>query len=269
MPRHTKKRRGGRKRMRGGTKRRYELHKAGEELRELMCFTPPLTAKQETELLETLRSISAETSPSLSSSKSITPTTVKTSPKTVSDILDTVSPIQNNINSGVTNFTDAGKASVSAVQNAASETYKNVKNKVTTGIKQLQDRVMGTVVGVAKKVQDMATPSKEAMQKSEKGLEGAIGKITSAAKNADIMAMKTTSEKADSIMREAVNNAKETEQKMGSTSPTTNSALSGMSGGSRKRRRRRKHRTRRKKSKRKKTRHRRKKKKKRKKTRRY
>lgn len=267
MPRHTKKRRGGRKRMRGGAKRRYELHKAGKQFDELMCFTPPLTAKQETELLETLRSISAETSPSLSSSKSITPTTVKTSPKTVSDMLDTASPIQKNINSGVTKFTDAGKASVSAVQNAANETYKNVKNKVTTSIQKLQNSVMGTVVGVAKKVQDMATPSKDAMQNGEKRLGEAIGKFTNAAQNADIVAMTTTSKNADNIMRKVVNKAKETEQKVGSTSPTIDSTLSGISGGSRKRRRRRKRRTRRKKSKRKKTRHRRKKKKK--KTRRY
>jgi len=253
MPRYTRKRRGGRKKMRGG-RREYELHKAGKDLRELMCFTPRLNSAQEKQLLTTLRSIGdsvnvAETKANIETKKAVaaTPAIPATSFPAVASATTPAKISMANATANATAATNNAKAAASNLQSAVQSTVKatldnatnaatklrdTVTNTVTDNLDKLKKGAQGAIVDAANKLKEMATPVSNAVAAAanKNNFAAAVGKIKAAAAAGDISKMNLAAQQANTVATRTISDAEK---------ETKDSALAGMSGGSGKSRRRR------------------------------
>ena len=252
MPRYTRKRRGGRKKMRGG-RRNYELHKAGKDLRELMCFTPRLNSAQEKQLLNTLRSIGdsvnvAETKANIETNKAIasTPAIPATSfapapaatPAKISmaNATANATAATNNVKAAASNLQSAVQSTVKSTldnaTNAATKLRDTVTSTVTDNLDKLKKGAQGAIVNAANKLKGMATPASDALASAanKNNFASAVGKIKTAALQGDISKMNLAAQQANTVATRTISDAEK---------ETKDSALAGMSGGSGKSRRRR------------------------------
>lgn len=239
--------------MRGG-RREYELHKAGKDLRELMCFTPRLNSAQEKQLLTTLRSIGdsvnvAETKANIETKKAVaaTPAIPATSFPVVADATTPAKISMANATANATAATNNAKAAASNLQSAVQSTVKatldnatnaatklrdTVTNTVTDNLDKLKKGAQGAIVNAANKLKEMATPASNAVAAAanKNNFAAAVGKIKAAAAAGDISKMNLAAQQANTVATRTISDAEK---------ETKDSALAGMSGGSGKSRRRR------------------------------